>query len=371
MPNQPVGAVFRPDFEVKIPYSQIEPEDILLLAGELNLTPTAAETTYLLRSAYNERWLATFLDHGFRRLEFVRRAIQRQCRRAFRASATPENDGDRSARRSSFPVCGRRMTPSARFCRAWIPERASCWNSDRMGRSLPYILVANILTRRIHADYVRKKEESYNKQGTEPRPLVITIEEAHKFLSPGLVNQTIFGTIARELRKYNVTLLIVDQRPSGIDDEVLSQVGTRVTCLLNDDKDIDAVLTGISGAKELRSILASLDSKQQALVLGHAVPMPIVIRTRTYDDEAFRRAMGGFGRELRARSVNGTNGTEMETAAAKCSVSAEEVPVPVAEVRCIAPQTRDGDGFCVSAAYRSLLSFAPFALSLCCPRRSC
>ena len=52
----------RPDFEVKIPYSQIEPEDILLLAGELNLTPTAAETTYLLRSAYNERWLATFLD---------------------------------------------------------------------------------------------------------------------------------------------------------------------------------------------------------------------------------------------------------------------------------------------------------------------
>ena len=40
-------------------------------------------------------------------------------------------------------------------------------------------------------------------------------------------------TIARELRKYNVTLLIVDQRPSGIDEEVMSQVGTRVTALLN------------------------------------------------------------------------------------------------------------------------------------------
>jgi uncharacterized protein len=86
-------------------------------------------------------------------------------------------------------------------------------------------------------------------------------------------------------------LLIVDQRPSGIADEVLSQIGTRITCLLNDEKDIDAVLTGVSGARELRGVLAALDSKQQALVFGHAVPMPVVIKTRTYDDEAFRLAM--------------------------------------------------------------------------------
>ena len=49
---------------------------------------------------------------------------------------------------------------------------------------------------------------------------------------------TIFGTIARELRKYNVTLLIVDQRPSGIDAEVMSQIGTRVTLLLDNPNDI-------------------------------------------------------------------------------------------------------------------------------------
>src|SRR3984893_5496451 len=94
----------------------------------------------------------------------------------------------------------------------------------------------------------------------EPRPLVITIEEAHKFLSSSLAGQTIFGTIAREMRKYNVTLLIVDQRPSGIDDEVLSQVGTKICCLLDDEKDIDAVLNGVSGANSLRSVLASLES---------------------------------------------------------------------------------------------------------------
>lgn len=120
---------------------------------------------------------------------------------------------------------------------------------------------------------------------------MITIEEAHRFLNPMTARQTIFGTIAREMRKYFVTLLVVDQRPSGIDNEVMSQIGTRVTALLNDDKDIDAIFTGVAGSTNLRSVLAKLDSKQQALVLGHAVPMPVVMQTRRYDEE-FYRAIG-------------------------------------------------------------------------------
>jgi DNA helicase HerA-like ATPase len=127
--------------------------------------------------------------------------------------------------------------------------------------------------------------------GDRPRQLVITIEEAHRFLDSATVRQTIFGTIAREMRKYFVTLLVVDQRPSGIDNEVMSQVGTRITALLNDDKDIEAIFTGVSGGQNLRSVLAKLDSKQQALILGHAVPMPVVVRTRPYD-EAFYREIG-------------------------------------------------------------------------------
>ena len=38
------------------------------------------------------------------------------------------------------------------------------------------------------------------------------------------------------------------------------------------------------GSSSLKSVLSSLDSRQQALVLGHAVPMPVVIRTRAYDE---------------------------------------------------------------------------------------
>ena len=163
----------------------------------------------------------------------------------------------------------------------------------RYGNSLEaYILAANYITRRIHAEYVRRKESALGQTADEPQPLVITIEEAHKFLDPAVSRHTIFGTIARELRKYNVTLFIVDQRPSGIDPEVMSQIGTRVTCLLDDEADIRAVLSGISGAGPLREVLARLDTRQQALILGHAVPMPVVVRTRTYGTPEFYAALG-------------------------------------------------------------------------------
>jgi uncharacterized protein len=106
-------------------------------------------------------------------------------------------------------------------------------------------------------------------------------------LDPAIARSTIFGTIAREMRKYFVTLLVIDQRPSGIDREIMSQIGTRITALINDEKDIDAIFTGVSGGQGLRAVLAKLDSKQQALVLGHAVPMPVVVRTRPYDQKFY------------------------------------------------------------------------------------
>ena len=156
------------------------------------------------------------------------------------------------------------------------------------GNSLAaYMFVANFLTRRIHKRYVETKNKAAGRQGEEPKPLVITIEEAHKFLDPKVANNTIFGNIARELRKYNVTLLIVDQRPSGIEEEVMSQIGTRITCLLDNEADIKAVFSGVSGAGQLREVLARLDTQQQALILGHAVPMPVVIKTREYGPELY------------------------------------------------------------------------------------
>jgi DNA helicase HerA-like ATPase len=276
--------------EIRIAFSDLEIEDILLQRDELNLSDAAEETCSLLEQHFGRDWISSLLNMSRGDLEefaqasgahigaisALKRKLQRmahQCRHFLVEQVEPQHDaltgilGALSAGKHVVVEFGPHNTP------------------------LQYMLVANVLTRRIHHAYVRRTEEALGDPSKEPKPLVITIEEAHKFLAPGLSRQTIFGTIARELRKYRVTLLVVDQRPSGIDDEVLSQLGTKLVCLLDDDKDIEAVLSGVSNRNGLRGVLAGLETRQQALILGHAVPMPVVVRTRTYDDEAFRRAM--------------------------------------------------------------------------------
>jgi hypothetical protein len=136
-----------------------------------------------------------------------------------------------------------------------------------------YMLVANMLSRRIWERYRDEMEAS-----KEPNRLVIVIEEAHKFVDKALAGQTIFGQIARELRKYNVTLLVIDQRPSQIDSEVLSQIGTKFCLQLDSEADVDALVGGMSGRAGLRAVIAALESKRQALAFGHALPMPVVIQ---------------------------------------------------------------------------------------------
>jgi hypothetical protein len=170
---------------------------------------------------------------------------------------------------------------------------------------MSYLLVANIITRRVEEAYKERTEIYLRTQNDadKPKQLVITVEEAHKFLNPRAASQTSFGKIARELRKYYVSLLLVDQRPSGIDDEILSQIGTKIVAALSDEKDINAVLSGVSNAGGMRSILASLDTKQQALIMGHGVPMPVVVRTRNYDHE-FYAAMGFLDGEKKREKVS-------------------------------------------------------------------
>ncbi len=275
------------DSEVVIGYDQIDVEDVILLQDELNLTSTAAETSYLLVDHFKDKW--------FERL------------RAMSGDELDEFAQRSGAHPGSLAALKRKLEKVARldFVRPTAPVKSIDAIIDALSAgkhvvlefgqhssSLAYMLVANIITRRIHQRWVEQTETflQSKRDSDRPRPLVITVEEAHKFLNPQAARQTIFGTIARELRKYSVTLLVVDQRPSAIDNEVMSQLGSRITALLNDERDIDAVFTGVGGAAKLRAVLASLDTRQQAMILGHAVPMPVVVRTRPYD-EAFYAAV--------------------------------------------------------------------------------
>lgn len=273
-----------PDVEITLNYRSVSVDDVLALQEELNLHPTACEAAYLISARYKQDWLAVLLAQGERLQDFAQEI-----------GAHPESIAAlyrKLKHIERFPFFTDRATDEDVFetMLAYIDKGISIIiEFGNYTSTLCYLLIANIITRRLHTLYTKKTEKylGSHRAQDEPQKLVIVIEEAHKFLNPQAARQTIFGAIAREMRKYYVSLLIVDQRPSGIDAEILSQLGTKITAQLSDERDIQAVLTGTYNAQQLRSVLSSLESKKQVLVLGHAAAMPIVIESRSYDSRFY------------------------------------------------------------------------------------
>jgi DNA helicase HerA-like ATPase len=300
------------DFEVKIGYEDIEPQDLEQLRVTMNFSDAMIDAIHTLQKRWGKTWISRLLKGDPDDLEDIEEnttiaggtliAVQRRIERFSRWDfLTPIAPPDSVKQIIDILV---------------EQQKSVVLEFGRYGNSLDaYMLVANYLTRRIHEAYTERMEKALGDAAHEPPQLLITIEEAHKFLDPKIANQTTFGIIAREMRKYNVTLLVVDQRPSAIDEEVMSQIGTRVTALLDNERDINAVLNGISGAGGLREVLARLDTKQQAIIMGHAVPMPVVIKPRSYDEDFYasfenltpagtgrvRKMLGGGDGERRLR----------------------------------------------------------------------
>jgi len=293
------------DFAIKLGYDEIEPEDIAMLKASMNLSDTMVDAAYLLRKLWGEAWITRLVKGSQEDFEDVvgstnigggtLSALQRRLQRFERWDFLIEEQSGDSVQTIIDYLVNQKKSVVLEF--------------GKHGNSLDaYMLVANYLTRRIHQRYIEMVDKSLGDNSVAPPQLLITIEEAHKFLEPQVASQTTFGIIAREMRKYNVTLLVVDQRPSAIDEEVMSQIGTRVTALLDNERDITAVLNGISGASGLREVLARLETKQQAIIMGHAVPMPVVIKPRTYDQSFYQSVIGQAVNLDQARKSLGSSG---------------------------------------------------------------
>lgn len=293
------GATIRgkvPDYSLEIAEADITPDDVMMLAGELNLRETTPTTLEALRSSFREGWF-----HAFKHMR-VHAKVENEEGKLVPAPDSVEawalgagvHPGAAEALHSKL----RRLfnaeyiveEPAANALQQMIDNLDNgqhvVLSFGRHETDLDYLFVTNLLTRRIRQVWERRTNDfrSGHQGAAEPRPLVIAVEEAHKLLNREMASQTAFSTIAREMRKYYVTLLIIDQRPSQIYDEVMSQLGTRITGWLGDADDIQSVLTGLSGREALRGMLARLQPKEEVLMLGWGVPMPILVHSRRYDD---------------------------------------------------------------------------------------
>ncbi len=305
------GALIRgqtPDFNLEVAMGDVQPEDIELLSRELNLretTPTVLES--LVSSFGREEWYAAFREmvHGAMMDTDDGKKTPAPNSVAYWASRAGVNvmaaEGLHSKLNRLFHKEYIVAQPAADSVSEIIKSLEAgqhvVLSFGKFETDLDYLLVSNLLTRRIRQAWEKRTNTFRSKGINEPRPLVVVLEEAHKLLNREMAAQTTFSTIARELRKYYVTLLIVDQRPSQIYDEVMSQLGTRISGWLGDDDDIRAVLSGLAGREALRGMLAHLQPREEVLLLGWGVPMPLPVRSRRYDEQFWEELLGKSGRK--------------------------------------------------------------------------
>lgn len=288
-----------PDINLEIAMNDIHTGDIEILSRELSLRETTPTTLAALFSRFKENWFREFV-----KMESMPKQKDEDGNSFYpdgslegwaeSAGVHPEAAKGLHSRLSKL-ISGRTYVVEKsdndgvkRIVNALQSGQSVILSFGRHDHDLDYLLVSNILTRRIREVWEEKTNEYHRvKDATVlPRPLVIVIEEAHKLLNREMASQTTFSTIARELRKYYVTLLIIDQRPSQIYDEVMSQLGTRISGWLGDDADIQAVLSGLSGREALKGMLARLQSGKEVLLLGPwGVPMPLPVKSRRYDED--------------------------------------------------------------------------------------
>ncbi len=112
--------------------------------------------------------------------------------------------------------------------------------------------------------------------GGKLQPLLIVLEEAHNYLHArenSIASRTV-QRIAKEGRKYGVGLLLVTQRPSELDETVLSQCGTIIALRMNNNKDRGFVAAAIQD--ELKSLVDLLPSLRtgEAIISGEGVKIP-------------------------------------------------------------------------------------------------
>jgi uncharacterized protein len=286
-----------PDFNLTLSYQDIMPEDIEMLTRELNLKETTSGTLDALVGQFGPSgWFKAFkeMKHG--------KTIEEDGKK----KPAPDSVTYWANQAGIHPMAAEGLHSKLKrlFNRPYIIEAPpadsiqAVIDSLKKGKhivlsfgkfesDLDYLLISNLLTRRIRNAWEKMTNAFRNGESSEPRQLVITVEEAHKLLNREMAAQTTFSTIAREMRKYYVTLLVVDQRPSQIYDEVMSQLGTRVCGWLGDDDDVHAALSGLAGRDALRGMLARLQPKEEVLLLGWGVPMPILVRSRRYDENFY------------------------------------------------------------------------------------
>ncbi|MEJ7928266.1 DUF87 domain-containing protein [Sphingobium sp. AN641] len=121
------------------------------------------------------------------------------------------------------------------------------------------------------------------------RPILLVCEEAHRYIPSSTVGsgqavRKILERIAKEGRKYGVSLGLITQRPSDLAEGVLSQCGTIIAMRLNNDRDQAFVKAAMpEGARGFLDSIPALRNRE-CIICGEGVAVPIRVALDTLEE---------------------------------------------------------------------------------------
>jgi DNA helicase HerA-like ATPase len=140
-------------------------------------------------------------------------------------------------------------------------------------------------------------------------PMLLVCEEAHRYAPADdkkfVPTRQALSRIAKEGRKYGLSLALVTQRPCELDSTIVSQCGTAIALRLSSERDQDVIRgSTYEGMADLIEFLPLLGDRE-ALVLGQGVSMPMRVR---FDDIGKRLvprgSQAGFSRSWKAPNMD-------------------------------------------------------------------
>lgn len=121
-------------------------------------------------------------------------------------------------------------------------------------------------------------------------PILLVCEEAHRYAPRSdeaafKPTKQALSRIAKEGRKYGVSLGLVSQRPSELAETILSQCNTLIALRMSNDQDQQFVKRALpDGVRSLVDVLPTLRS-QEALVVGEGTAVPVRLKFNDLPEE--------------------------------------------------------------------------------------
>ncbi|NRP70556.1 hypothetical protein ILFOPFJJ_01437 [Ensifer psoraleae] len=127
--------------------------------------------------------------------------------------------------------------------------------------------------------------------------MLVVCEEAHRYVPADpslgfLPTRQAIARIAKEGRKYGVSLGIITQRPGELDPTILSQCSTVFAMRLANDRDQEIIRSAISNSSISTTSFISSIGNGEAIAFGEAVAVPMRMRFTRVDDRRLPRAHG-------------------------------------------------------------------------------